>query len=122
MERALSMLTLALRPTATAATPDNALVLQSATDVPTLDPVMTSDTGSGQYVENIYETLYQDKGSSVRDLHPLLATGHKASNGGKTHAFDLRQNVKFHSGNPFTCADAEYTFRRTVVNDAESWR
>ena len=65
-------------------------------------------------MENIYETLYQDKGSSVRDLHPLLATG---------HTFDLRQNVKFHSGNPFTCADAEHTFwRALVVNAAESWR
>lgn len=84
---------------------------------------MTYDTGSGQYVENIYETLYQDKGSSVKDLHPLLATGHKASNGGKTHTFALRQNVKFHSGNPFTCADAEHTFRRAlVVNAAESWK
>ncbi|MBB6015408.1 ABC transporter substrate-binding protein [Deinococcus radiopugnans] len=122
MKRALSILTLALLPTATAATPSNALVIQTATDIPTLDPVMTYDTGSGQYVENIYETLYQYKGSSVKDLQPLLATGHKASNGGKTHTFDLRKNVKFHSGNPFTCADAEYTFRRAlVVNAAESW-
>ncbi len=122
MNKALLTLSLSLVTLAGAAAPKDTLVIQSAGDYPTLDPVMTYDTGSGQYVENIYETLLQYKGSSVRDLQPMLATGYKITSGGKVVTFDLRKNVKFHSGNAFDCADAEYTFRRAlVVNSAESW-
>ncbi|WP_019011301.1 ABC transporter substrate-binding protein [Deinococcus aquatilis] len=122
MHRSLLCLSLSLSLSALAASPKDTLVIQGASDYPTLDPVMTYDTGSGQYVENIYETLLQYKGSSVRELVPMLATEYKASNGGKTYTFNLRQNVKFHSGNPMSCADAEYSFRRAlVVNSPDSW-
>ncbi len=113
---------LLLASSAFAATPNDTLVIQEAGDYPTLDPVMSYDTGSGQFVENIYETLVTYKGNSVRDLQPVLATAWKQSNGGKVWTFDLRKNVKFHSGNAMTCADAEYSFRRDlVVNNADSW-
>ena len=121
MKKIALLSTLLLAGAAFAAAPKDTLVVQQAADIPTLDPGATYDTASGSVVENIYETLVTYKGSSLRDLEPLLATKWTISNGGKTYTFDLRKNVKFHSGNPFTCADAEYTFERNLVtNSAES--
>ncbi|WP_027481841.1 ABC transporter substrate-binding protein [Deinococcus pimensis] len=122
MKKISLITTFLLASAAFAATPNDTLVIQQSGDYPTLDPVMTYDTGSGQYVENIYETLVSYKGNSVRDLEPTLATKWTQSNGGKTWTFDLRKGVKFHSGSTYSCDDAEYTFRRAlVVNNSDSW-
>ncbi|WP_221088037.1 ABC transporter substrate-binding protein [Deinococcus aquaedulcis] len=97
------------------------LVVQQASDVPTLDPGATYDTGSGQVVENLYETLLTYKGNSLDELEPLLATAWEEGEGGREYRFTLREGVKFHSGNTMTCADAEYSFRRNLVtNHADS--
>ena len=107
-----------------AATPKDTLVIQSASDVPTLDPGATYDQSSANLVDQMYETLVTYKGSSIRDLEPLLSTGWKITNGGKTYTFDLRKNVRFHSGAVMTCADAEYTFERNIVTnsgDSGNW-
>ncbi|WP_027482885.1 ABC transporter substrate-binding protein [Deinococcus pimensis] len=122
MKKAIWTLTLGITCAALAAVPKDTLVVQTSSDIPTLDPVMTYDTGSGQYVENIYETLVAYKGNSVRELEPLLATKWTQANGGRTWTFDLRKGVKFHSGNAMSCDDAEYSFRRAlVVNNSDSW-
>ena len=107
---------------ALAASPKDTLVIQEAADIPTLDPGVTYDTASGQFTENIYETLWTYKGSSLRAFDPLLATAVPAfTNSGKTLTVAFRKGVKFHSGNAFTCADAEYSFRRNLVtNSGES--
>ena len=116
------MTLLLLSGAALAATPKDTLVIQESADIPTLDPGVTYDTASGQFTENIYETLWTYKGSSLRAFDPLLATAVPTfTNGGKTLTVVLRKGVKFHSGNSFTCADAEYSFRRNLVtNSAES--
>ncbi|WP_295817865.1 ABC transporter substrate-binding protein [uncultured Deinococcus sp.] len=115
------MLTLAACGGGTNAGTASTLVVQESADIPTLDPGTSYDTGSGQIVENLYETLLTYKGNSIRDLEPLLATEWQENQGGREYRFTLRDGVKFHSGNAFTCADAEYTFRRNLVtNTADS--
>lgn len=117
----VALLSMLLVGSAFAASPKDTLILQYSADVPTLDPGVSYDTASGELIENIYETLLTYKGNSIKTLEPLLATKWTASNGGKTYTFDLRKNVKFHSGATMTCADAEYTFERNLVtNSAES--
>ncbi|WP_291429760.1 ABC transporter substrate-binding protein [Deinococcus sp.] len=97
------------------------LVIQQSADIPTLDPGTTYDTASAQVVENLYETLIGYKGSSLTELAPVLATEWSANDAGTEYRFTLREGVKFHSGNDFTCADAEYTLRRNLVtNTADS--
>ncbi|CAM3944629.1 ABC transporter substrate-binding protein [Deinococcus frigens] len=103
---------------ALAASPADTLVIQSAADIPTMDPGVTYDTASSSVVDNMYETLLTYDGSSLTKLVPLLATKWTPSNGGKTYTFDLRKNVKFHSGATMTCADAEYTFERNLVTNS----
>ncbi|WP_102127541.1 ABC transporter substrate-binding protein [Deinococcus planocerae] len=110
--------------TSTASGATGTLVVQESADIPTLDPGTTYDTSSGQVVENLYETLLTYQGSSLSDLRPLLATEWRAANDGREYRFTLREGVKFHSGNDFTCADAEYTFRRNLVtntSDSGNW-
>ncbi|WP_102127603.1 ABC transporter substrate-binding protein [Deinococcus planocerae] len=122
MKKFALLSTLLLVGSAFAAAPRDTLVVQQAADIPTLDPGVTYDTASGAIVENMYETLLTYRGNSVRDLEPLLATRvPTATNGGRTYTFDLRRNVKFHTGNTMTCRDAEYSFERNLVtNSAES--
>ena len=113
------MTLLLLSGAALAATPKDTLVIQESADIPTLDPGVTYDTASGQFTENIYETLWTYKGSSLRAFDPLLATSVPSfTNGGKTLTISLRKGVKFHSGNAFTCMDAEYSFRRNLVTNS----
>jgi len=96
------------------------LVYQESADIPTLDPGVTYDTASGQVVENLYETLLDYKGSSLRDLQPKLATSWNVTDGGKTVTFKLREGVKFHTGNPFTCEDAQYSLRRNLITNSSN--
>lgn len=89
--------------------------------VDTLDPEGAYDTSSGNILENIYETLYSYNGTSITEFEPVLATGYSISDDEKTYTFNLREGVKFHSGNDFTCADVEYSLERMlVINDSDS--
>ncbi|MFC6590847.1 ABC transporter substrate-binding protein [Deinococcus lacus] len=100
------------------------LVIQEASDIPTMDPGTSYDSASSSLLENVYETLVTYKGSSISELQGQLATEWQASDDGLTYRFTLRPDVKFHSGNPFTCADAEYTFQRNLVTntgDSGNW-
>ncbi|CAM3943239.1 ABC transporter substrate-binding protein [Deinococcus frigens] len=106
------------------AEPTGVLVIQESADIPTLDPGTTYDTASGQVVENLYETLVTYQGNSLSELKPLLATEWQEENDGTEYRFTLRDGVKFHTGNPFECKDAEYTFRRNLVTntgDSGNW-
>ncbi|MBZ9715013.1 ABC transporter substrate-binding protein [Deinococcus multiflagellatus] len=103
---------------ASASVPKDTLVFMSAGDISTLDPGATYDVFSSGLVDQMYETLVTYRGTSIRDLEPLLATRWTISNGGTTYTFDLRRNVKFHSGATMTCADAEYTFERNLVTNS----
>jgi peptide/nickel transport system substrate-binding protein len=78
-----------------------------------LDPLDAYDFDNIGAVQNLYETLYTFKEGSVNgDLEPLLATGHTLSEDGLTYTFSLREGVVFHSGNPFTCKDIEWSIKR----------
>ncbi len=94
---------------------------QGIADVDSLDPVQAYDTASGQIIENVYEKLYGYKGESVTEYEPILATDYQVSDDNLTYTFDLRKGVTFHSGNPMTCKDVEYSYQRAlVVNPADS--
>lgn len=91
-------------------------VFQRAADVRTLDPLGAREDLSLGVIENVYERLYDFKGATL-ELEPRLATSYEVSDDGLTYTFHLRGGVTFHSGNPFTCADVEYSFKRVLAND-----
>ncbi len=109
---------------ALAAVPKDTYVYMTFGDIDTLDPAQAYDTASLHIIENIYETLYTYKKDSLTEYEPLLATSYEIKDGGKTYIFHLRKGVQFHSGNPMTCRDAEYSFERILVTnpgDGPGW-
>ncbi len=58
----------------------------------------------------IYEPLWFFDMADSSQNHPWLATSYAWSNGGKTVTFNLRKNVNWTDGTPFTSADVAYTF------------
>lgn len=96
-------------------------VFLTSVDRETLDPVGAVDQASHVIIENVYEGLYGYAGSSAEELEPRLATGYHVSDDARTFTFHLREGVTFHSGNPLTCRDVEYSVERAlVVNPANS--
>jgi peptide/nickel transport system substrate-binding protein len=103
-----------------AVAPANTLVIQWSGEMVTLDPQQAFDNNGMEVLNNVYDALVTFERNTTK-LVPMLATDWKISSDGKTITMGLRKNVKFHSGNDFTCSDAEYSFHRLLVtNNASS--
>jgi peptide/nickel transport system substrate-binding protein len=100
--------------------PANTLSLQWMGEIETLDPHQAFNSNNTDVLNNVYDTLITFERNTTK-LAPMLATEWKPSSDGKTITLSLRGGVKFHSGNDFTCKDAEYSLRRLLVtNNASS--
>jgi peptide/nickel transport system substrate-binding protein len=102
-----------------AVAPTNTLVVQASGEMVTLDPQQAFDTNGTEVLNNVYDTLLTFERNTTK-LVPVLATDWKVSSDGKTITMGLRKNVKFHSGNDFTCADAAYSFHRLLITNNSS--
>lgn len=77
-----------------------------------IDPAKATDYADTVLMINVYDTLvFPKKGSPGVD--PLLATEWETD--GKTYTFKLRDDVKFHSGNPLTAEDVVFSYNRLVA-------
>ncbi|MFC4453716.1 ABC transporter substrate-binding protein [Deinococcus sonorensis] len=112
MNRTLIAVTLALGVSPALATPADTLVYQIASAIASVEPTQAVATYDVLPVVQIYEGLYLN---NFGKYEPLLATAYTQSKDGKTTTFTLRKGVKFHDGSPMTCADVEYSMRRTLV-------
>jgi peptide/nickel transport system substrate-binding protein len=77
-------------------------------------------TVTNNFIGLIYEPLlrYDRQGG----LMSWLATSWSMSEDGKLWTFNLRQDVKWHNGDPFTSADVKFSFERYISPDAKgSW-
>ncbi|MHB2266449.1 ABC transporter substrate-binding protein [Aliihoeflea sp. PC F10.4] len=77
------------------------------------DPENLSGAEGGKYnaedvKAKIFEGLVWLDPESIEK--PLLASNWTVSDDGKLYTFKLRDNVKWHDGNPFTSADVKFTF------------
>lgn len=85
-------------------------------DMNTWNTFMGTDTNSNILNRFIYDVLVQSndrKGS----YQPGLATSWTSSEDGLTWTLELRKDVKFHNGDPFTSADVKYTFERFATDE-----
>ena len=69
----------------------------------------------------LYEPLFEFDALKPGTIHPELGTKYAWSNGGKTLTVTLRQGVKFSDGQPFTSADAAFTFNTIKSNAAANY-
>ncbi|GAA4014864.1 ABC transporter substrate-binding protein [Deinococcus rubellus] len=112
MNRSLIALTIALGTPLALATPADTLVYQIASAIGSVEPEQAVATYDVLPVMQMYEGLYLN---NFGKYDPLLATRFTQSKDGKVSTFTLRKNVKFHDGSAMTCADAEYSLRRTLL-------
>lgn len=85
---------------------------RGAGDPPTLDPALTGDATSAEFVVEIFSGLVTlDRNLKVV---PDIAEKWEVSSDGKTYTFYLRKEVKFHDGRPVTAQDFKYSFERAA--------
>jgi peptide/nickel transport system substrate-binding protein len=79
------------------------------TDVRTLNPLLVSDTASGEVTSLMFDSLVDIDPDSL-DAIPNLATKWDVSADNKVYTFTLKDGVKWHDGQPFTAADAKFSY------------
>lgn len=93
----------------------DAYVASGIGDARTLIPMFADDTSSSSICQMIYNGLTKvDKDLNVV---PDLSQKWEVSEDGKVITFYLRDNVKWHDGEPFTARDVEFTYN--LITDPE---
>ena len=103
-------------PTAIAAGSKDVLVVGMATsDIISLDPAKAFEFSGVGIDAQIYDRLLDFPAGKFDKPEFSLAKSYNVSPDGKTWTFKLRDDVKFHSGNPLTADDVVYSFQRVVT-------
>lgn len=96
-----------------AATPDNTLVIANTiASMTSLDPAEIFDIAGAEYAFNVYDALVTFDPDNLGPIQPGIAESWTVSDDGKIFTFKIRDGVKFHSGNPVTAEDVEFSFHR----------
>ncbi len=82
----------------------------------TFNLVLSNDAGSSGYLSYVFEGLTET--SWLDDaIEPALAESWERSDDGLEWTFNLRRDVSWHDGEPFTARDVDFTFNRIIYND-----
>ena len=101
---------------AQAETPADTLVIADRIDdIVTLDPAEAFEFAGIELIHNVYDKLVTFDPNNLGPLQPSLAESWDVSEDGLTYTFKMREGVEFHSGNPVTAEDAEFSLRRVVI-------
>jgi peptide/nickel transport system substrate-binding protein len=102
---------------AQAQTPRTALVIAGTIDdLVALDPHHSFEVTGSDLLKNVYDQLFTlDPTKDTAELQPGLAESFTVSDDGRTFTFQIRQGVRFHSGNALTAADVVYSLRRPLL-------
>ncbi|MDX8045785.1 peptide ABC transporter substrate-binding protein [Gracilibacillus sp. S3-1-1] len=89
-------------------------------DIPTMDPIMTEDNISTQWIDNVYEGLYRQapNGEIVSGIAKMDET--EVSEDGLTYTFHLR-DANWENGDPITAHDFVYAWQRATDPDSGSF-
>jgi len=83
-------------------------------EITSLDPARGFEvTGTGVMAQ-VYDRLLDFPAGRVDKAEASLAESWKVSADGLVWTFNLRKDVKFHSGNPLTAEDVVYSFQRVI--------
>jgi peptide/nickel transport system substrate-binding protein len=97
-------------------TPPGTLEVGIEAEPPELDPDLSSAYVDRQVMASIYDRLVDidENGKIV----PMLAESYAVSEDGREYAFELRQGVRFHDGEPFDAAAVEFNLERYQEEDS----
>ena len=81
-------------------------------DPPTLDPHLTTDTASANFIVEIFGGLV----TIDRDLQivPDLAENWDVSSDGRVYTFHIRPDARFHNGRTVTARDVQWSLERAA--------
>ncbi|MDR7481153.1 MAG: ABC transporter substrate-binding protein [Armatimonadota bacterium] len=89
------------------------LVVGKPLDPDGYDPHRVTAINAAYVISLIYDTLLH-LDYDLKTITPGLARSWDVSRDGLTYTFELRNDVRFHSGRRFTSADVKYTFERLL--------
>ncbi len=113
---ALSLAMLATLAPVQAATPKDTLVVVTAMDdIVTLDPAESFEISAGEIMGNAYDRLVRYDVADPAKLLPDVAKSWTVSADGKTITFEIKDGLKFASGNPLTAEDVAFSLQRAVI-------
>jgi peptide/nickel transport system substrate-binding protein len=96
--------------------PDD-LVIATAADISTLDPLMSTSTDNVRVTLNLFDTLVTVGPDT--SLQPSLATSWRLLDD-RTWEFSLRPGVTFHNGDRLTASDVRFTLTRAADPSART--
>ena len=103
---------------ASAATPKDTLVIAWAIDdIITMDPAESFEISAGEIMGNAYDRLIRFDVSDPSRLIGDTAKSWTVAPDGKTYSFELKDGLKFASGNPLTAEDVAFSLQRAVLLD-----
>ena len=91
------------------------LTFATVADPLTFNLALAKDNSSSTVLTHLFEGLTETSWLS-NEVEPALAESWAHSQDGLTWIFLLRQDVKWHDGEPFTAHDVEFTFNRIIYN------
>lgn len=97
---------------------DQALTLYLNDGPVTLDPAVSQETKTLQYIAQIFSGLITF--DSDLNIKPDLASGWRISNKGKTYTFTINEKARFHDGRPVIANDVKYSWERAGNADDDS--
>ena len=81
----------------------------------TLNLAISTDASSSGVLGYLFEGLTETSWLTD-EVEPLLAESWERSEDGLTWTFHLRDDVRWHDGEPFTAHDVDFTFNRIIYN------
>lgn len=88
------------------------LVIATASDAITMDPVANNDAFSGNIMAQVYDGLV--KIDMEGNIIPNLAKSYEPSEDGLTYTFHLEEGVKFQNDEELKASDVVFTFERAL--------
>ncbi|GAE93587.1 oligopeptide ABC transporter [Gracilibacillus boraciitolerans JCM 21714] len=100
---------------------EKVLNISSPSDIPTMDPILTEDNVSTQWIDTVYEGLYRQApgGEIVSGIANKDET--EVSEDGTTYTFHLREDAQWENGDPVTANDFVYGWQRATDPDNGSF-
>ena len=105
--------------------PDQLIIGMNMNNLLTLDPAAMTGNEVVGIVVNLYDSLVELDPNELTNVKPALAKSWSVSPDGKSLTFHLRDDVKFHSGNPLTAEDVVWSMRRLLhlnLAQASVWK
>lgn len=101
-----------------AAQEEQVLNLAIASEPPTIDPALATDSTSGAIIKNVFEGLTAMNNEG--EVLPAAAESWEVSEDGLTYTFTLRDGNVWSNGDPVTASDFEFAWKRVLNPETAS--